>query len=192
MKLYLIRHGETRGNREHRYVGRTDEELLPDAKLRLSMYEMPEVKKVYVSPMKRCRQTAEILFPQKEHITEPAFLECDFGDFEYCNYNELNGNPDYQKWMDTFGKSGFPGGEDRDSFQERCVQGLERILEAEWKHHASLAMVVHGGTLMAALDHYSFPHRDYYEWQAKNAEGFAARVERNDSGRFYFTEIAAI
>ena len=28
MRLYFIRHGQTLGNREHRYVGRTDEGIL--------------------------------------------------------------------------------------------------------------------------------------------------------------------
>ena len=35
MKLWLIRHGMTKGNQEHRYVGTTDEDLLPEEKERL-------------------------------------------------------------------------------------------------------------------------------------------------------------
>ena len=31
MKVYLIRHGSTAGNLEHRYVGSTDEELTEEA-----------------------------------------------------------------------------------------------------------------------------------------------------------------
>lgn len=32
MKVYFIRHGQTKGNREGRYVGRTDEPLLAETK----------------------------------------------------------------------------------------------------------------------------------------------------------------
>ena len=44
----------------------------------------------------------------------------DFGDFENKNYLELNGNPDYQAWVDGGGTLPFPGGESREAFQERC------------------------------------------------------------------------
>ena len=66
MKLWLIRHGMTKGNQEHRYVGTTDEDLLPEEKERLQartadMNLHPAV--VFVSPARRCRETAACLFP---------------------------------------------------------------------------------------------------------------------------------
>lgn len=66
MKLWLIRHGMTKGNQEHRYVGTTDEGLLPEEKERLQaraadMNLHPSV--VFVSPARRCRETAACLFP---------------------------------------------------------------------------------------------------------------------------------
>ena len=66
MKLWLIRHGMTKGNQEHRYVGTTDEGILPEEKERLQaraadMDLHPTV--VFVSPARRCRETAECLFP---------------------------------------------------------------------------------------------------------------------------------
>ncbi|MCC8080477.1 MAG: histidine phosphatase family protein [Lachnospiraceae bacterium] len=66
VEILLLRHGKTRGNLERRYVGRTDEPLLPSAAAELARSEYrnfcPEL--VYTSPMLRCRQTAEILFPE--------------------------------------------------------------------------------------------------------------------------------
>ena len=66
MKLWLIRHGMTKGNQEHRYVGTTDEGLLPEEKERLQaraadMDLHPAI--VFVSPARRCRETAACLFP---------------------------------------------------------------------------------------------------------------------------------
>ena len=66
MKLWLIRHGMTEGNREHRYVGTTDEGILPEEKERLQaraaeLDAHPTV--VFVSPARRCRETVECLFP---------------------------------------------------------------------------------------------------------------------------------
>ena len=56
MRIYLIRHSMTKGNKEKRYIGTTDESLCLEGiqllEERKGMY--PEVTYVYVSPMKRC------------------------------------------------------------------------------------------------------------------------------------------
>lgn len=176
MKIYLIRHGETEGNREHRYVGSTDEGLLSEAVQRLKAQRMPKVDAVYISPMKRCRMTAELLYPDSRLIALKELRECEFGEFEYRNYAELSGNPDYQRFIDTMGMSRFPGGEDRASFQKRCIAGFEHIMWENRRLDRDIAMVVHGGTIMAILDRYSAPHRDYYDWQTGNGSGFAGEV----------------
>lgn len=189
MQLLLIRHGATKGNREGRYVGSTDEELLGEAVVKLQKKRnrnhvlLSQVEMVAVSPMKRCRHTAALLFPGVRQLVVEAFRECNFGEFEYCNFQELNGNPAYQRFIDTFGKSGFPGGEDRETFQRRCVAGFEKIMP-ELENLAGgrnnpIAMVVHGGTIMALLDWYSSPHGDYYDWQTDNGMGYLAEVVRN-------------
>ena len=74
--------------------------------------DYPKVQAVYVSPLKRCVQTAEILFPgEPVHIIE-ELAECDFGEFENKNYKELEGNPHYQEWIDRplIGSEAMPAG----------------------------------------------------------------------------------
>lgn len=214
MNVYLIRHGETKGNRERRYVGSTDESVLCDAADQLRKLRLPEVSHVYISPLKRCRETAKILYPQKQPAVVEEFRECDFGEFEYGNYEELNGRPGYQRFLDTMGKSGFPGGEDRDGFQRRCVRGFLRVLSLEQNKGKSIkhvenhgnegtraadptdcmdpALIVHGGTIMALMDYYSCPHRDYYEWQVKNGCGYAVRLSTDKNGALCFCKIRSI
>ena len=64
MRWILIRHGKTRGNLEGRYVGcRTDEPLSPEGIEELKQRSYPRAEWVYVSPMSRCIETAEILYP---------------------------------------------------------------------------------------------------------------------------------
>ena len=49
---------------QHRYVGRTDEPLCQQGKSELGKFSpMPTVDRVFVSPMLRCQETAQILFP---------------------------------------------------------------------------------------------------------------------------------
>lgn len=178
MKVYLIRHGMTKGNRERRYVGVTDEELLPEAEEDLALKKMPPVSRVYTSPKKRCLQTAAVLYPALLPVVVEELAECDFGAFEYRNYMELNGNPAYQRFIDTNGQSGFPGGEDRESFKVRSLKGFAKVLEKEREigDFQDIAFVVHGGTIMAVLEELAKPRRDYYDWQVKNGEGFVAEV----------------
>lgn len=193
MKIYLIRHGETKGNREHRYVGTTDEGLLPEGIRALSARKLPQPARVYASPLRRCRETARVLFPDCEPILIDALRECDFGEFEYKNYAELDGNPDYQRFIDTMGESGFPGGEDMRSFQKRCIKGFEEVLRRECdKAEADVAIVAHGGTIMALLDRFSDPHRDYYDWQVKNGCGYAITLSRREDGSLSMTDICAL
>lgn len=109
--------------------------------------------------MKRCIQSADILFPDVERIEIPQWREIDFGLFEYKNYAQLNGNPEYQAWIDSGGRIPYPGGESRDEFLVHCVQGLEYaaglIRQIRTEHNCeygefsgmfSAAAVVHGGT----------------------------------------------
>ena len=203
MQLYFIRHGATKGNQEKRYVGSTDEELTEAAVLQLETHRLEHSRQfagidvVVVSPMKRCVQTADILFPGKKQIVVEDLRECDFGEFEYRNFRELDGNPWYQRFIDSMGMSGFPGGEDRKRFQERCVRGFERIMP-ELTGHTEAAFVVHGGTIMALFDRCSEPHGDYYDWQIGPGEGFVTEgVPVNDasgsgSAGWKFTDVRTL
>ena len=139
MKLLLIRHGATPGNLEKRYVGRTDESLTQESLETLGK-EAKKIRElagkpaaIITSPMKRCLETAEILFPEKlyEHvprIQKAGLSECDFGTFEYKNYLELSGDAEYQHFIDTMGAEGFPGGESTETFKARTVKAFREIL----------------------------------------------------------------
>ena len=178
LKLYMIRHGKTYGNTQGRYIGTTDESLLPEEAADLKKYDLGWVDRVCSSPRKRCLETARILYPGQEIQVVEEFADCDFGEFENKNYQELSGNPDYQKWVDSGGTLAFPGGESRGEFQERCIAGLEQTVreayENQWEKEA---LIVHGGTIMSILEAYGFPHQDYYSWHAGNGEGYLVRLD---------------
>ena len=57
----------------------------------------------------------------------PEFAECRFGEFEYKNYAELNGNSDYQRYIDSGGTTAFPGGETKSEFTDRVMRGFEKV-----------------------------------------------------------------
>lgn len=188
MQITLIRHGCTAGNLEHRYVGSTDEPLTEQAKEMLQSRQknmkVPDI--LYVSPMKRCRETAQLLYPNTEQRIADGLRECSFGDFEYKNYIELDGNADYQAWLDSGGTLPFPGGESREAFAQRCCRAFEGCcLEAMEKGCDSIAFVVHGGTIMAVMERFARPQKSYFEWQVKNAEGFCGILHIHSAGDLY-------
>ena len=186
-ELILIRHGKTAGNLLGRYIGsRTDEPLCDEGREELAGKQLPEVERLYVSPMKRCVETAEILWPgfdRKKMQKVMDLRECDFGDFENKNYKELSGNGDYQAWIDSNGTLPFPNGESMDAFKSRCLEAFARIVEevsgAEQEWIASgktgifrAGIVVHGGTIMAILEQYGYPKAAYFGYQVKNGCGY--------------------
>ncbi|MGN0205329.1 MAG: histidine phosphatase family protein [Coprococcus sp.] len=185
IELWMIRHGATPGNACGRYVGRTDEPLSPDGLETLIKRKnsgfYPKLTAVCVSPMRRCLETADILFPGALQYVIEGMQECDFGDFEYQNYEELNGRQEYQDWIDSGGVIGFPGGENLTQFCGRVTEAFERmvdqIIRGEIPCRDQMALICHGGTIMSVLDAYATPHRDYFEWQVRNGGGYVVLLD---------------
>ena len=165
MKVILIRHGATMGNQEKRYIGITDEALCDTGieKLLINVHKdiYPAADKIYVSPMKRCIQTAQIIYPGREAVVVDDLKECDFGRFEGKNYIELSGDSYYQKWIDS---------------RKRCTEAFIRIVKHA-KDNESVALVVHGGTIMSILS--EFYGGGYYDYHCGNAEGYICEVTQN-------------
>ncbi len=148
MKIILIRHGATESNLRRCYLGSTDQPLLPESAALLASRSYPEAVWIAVSPMLRCRQTAEIIYGSEYHVYE-GLKECDFGEFENKNHRELSGDPRYQKWLASGGELPFPGGEDPAAFAKRVRDAFLRA--AEDAAGETMAVVAHGGTFMALL-----------------------------------------
>lgn len=173
LELWLIRHGMTEGNKFGRYIGVTDEPLCQEGIQALEGLKYPDVQKVFSSPMKRCLQTAEILFPEKEPELLLELAECNFGLFENKNYKELDGCKEYQAWIDSNGTLPFPGGESREEFRARSLAGLEKVVYICSVNHISRAAVVtHGGTIMNIMEAYATEKRSFYDWHVKNGKGY--------------------
>lgn len=178
MRFILIRHGKTRGNLERRYIGcRTDEELCAEGIAQLKTQHYPNVDMVFASPMNRCIQTAGIIYPGKQLRIVNDLRECDFGEFERCNYEELKDNPAYQAWLDSSGELPFPGGESRKEFSARCVKAFEEIICD--LPEGNYAFILHGGTIMAIMERFAKPAGSYYDYQVQNGKGFILNGDGN-------------
>ena len=199
---------------EHRYLGRTDEPLdeagvfeLKNA-LNNGVYKALEENSlkeqiIITSPMRRCKQTAEIILPGSQHHkihTVKEFAEMDFGEWELKSYKELSTDirfrDSYQAWIDSGGTLAFPNGESRKEFCKRSICGFERALtqalelkRAMPDKEIQIVFFVHGGTIMAIMSHYC--DMDYYDYQVKNGCGYSCEVAV-EGDEIVFNEIVPI
>lgn len=181
MKIHFVRHSKTYGNTLNRYIGRTDEPLCKEGIELLKSRTYPNVQKVFISPMIRCIETANIIYKDVDRKVVQGLEECDFGDFENKNYIELNGNEDYKKWIDSNGTMPFPGGEDLRYFKFRCIGAFEKVIyDSLNEGYSEIAFVVHGGTIMSIMEKYAHPHKSYYKWQIKNGEFISTSLNEGE------------
>ncbi|MCH5339887.1 MAG: histidine phosphatase family protein [Acetatifactor sp.] len=129
MKILFLRHGATAGNEMRRYIGRTDEPLSPQGiRQAEAAGKIPVLSLVYVTPLLRTRQTAEIMFPNARQVTVEDLREMDFGDFEGKNAQEMESDRLYRDWVDGNCMGQCPGGESRDAFADRVQTAFERTV----------------------------------------------------------------
>lgn len=186
LEIVFLRHSITEGNKKGRYIGRTDEPLCEEGRALLRNKDINKdfgpVEAVYASPLKRCVETAGILWPDFAPVLADGLRECDFGSFENKNYKELDGNAEYQAWIDSQGTLPFPGGESTEGFKERCCEAFCNILKEAAGRYRRIAVVAHGGTIMSVMERYGVPKRDFYSWHVGNGEGFLVRAAAEISG----------
>ena len=205
MEILLTRHGQTEWNLLKKVQGKADIELnekgIQQAEETRDFLKNEKIDLILCSPLKRALQTAEIINQGRNirMIIDERVSERDFGEFEGKNYAQLNGDPRYQAWIDSGGTLAFPGGESREAFIARCVDGMELVMEQIRRQLAyrvgpecretedncmiqeplPVAAVVHGGTIMALLSHYC--GGDYFSYQVKNAEGYHLRLSLQEN-----------
>ncbi len=129
MEMILLRHGKTAANLERRYNGSTDDPLcregLREAEAARSF---PDVPLVYVSPLKRARQTAEICFPGARQVVVNDLREMDFGDFEGRTSAEMEHDPAYRAWVDGGCVEACPNGESIPAFAGRVKKTFDGVV----------------------------------------------------------------
>lgn len=176
--IYLIRHGATPGNLEKRYIGRTDQPLSEAGRAQLQALaaKAPQADRLFVSPMLRTRQTAEIVFPGMEAVPVSGLREIDFGRFEGRSHEELADDPAYCAWVDSGRQGTIPEGEPMNDFKARCKAAFVDAA-GQLPEGASAAFVVHGCVIMAVLDCCSGSGRDLNDFYIENGECLECRYQ---------------
>lgn len=164
-EVYLIRHGEAVGNRERRYVGRTDVPLSAGGEAQAAALRgTPRPEVLFVSPMRRARRTAELAFPGMAYTVLDDLRETDFGAFEGRTAEELRNDAAYRAWVDGGCTGKIPGGDDPAAFRARVCAAFAAAMETV-PDGTRAAFVFHGGGIMAVMAAYARPERGFYEWR---------------------------
>lgn len=180
-QIHLIRHGLTEANIKGQYIGATDVDLAPTGVERLnelkSKFEYPRADKIFSSPLKRCQQTAQILYPDHEFVVVEGLAECNFGEWEGKDVEALKENEGFKKWLNKADDSTPGGGESLHDFATRVLTTFDKLVESAIKsNYKDTAIVTHGGVIMTILAAHGVPRAKFYEWVVNNGCGYSLRI----------------
>lgn len=179
-KIHLLRHGITDANRDGRYIGKTDLPLSPEGLTQLlelkQTHRYPGGVRFFTSPLMRCRQTLEVLYPGCHAEIVDGLREFDFGQWENKPIRELKSDERFLQWIE--GKSQeIPDGESSELFRERVCAAFEGVVN-DLIHNGDTEAVVctHGGVITLLMQLYSLPRLDPKDCLAAPGNGFTLRV----------------
>lgn len=179
MKIYLIRHGETALKASGAYQGWIDEPLSEAGKKALgfgtlvSHTSRPAAGWVYVSPMRRARETAARVLPYCRQVVVEDLKEMHFGDFEGRTPDAMKRDPAYRAWVDSGCLDRCPNGETKGEFSARTCAAVSSLVDMALRRgDEALFIVAHGGTQMVVMETFVDPSRPYYSWLLDCGQGY--------------------
>jgi probable phosphoglycerate mutase len=156
--IFLLRHGETDWNREGRVMGRREIGLnrkgVLQVKRLLPLLRTMRIRRIYFSPLRRAKQTGEIL---ARDLRVPAegdsdLTEVAFGRWEGLRLPDLRRDRAYLRFLHSPAAAPVPGGETMRDVQRRALRAIRR---ARKLHPAGrILFVTHADVIRAALCHY--------------------------------------
>jgi probable phosphomutase (TIGR03848 family) len=121
------------------------------------------LKRIYVSPMERTRETAAAI--AKHHrltpIVRDGLNEVDYGAWQGKSFKVLYKTPIWPQLFSAPSRVRFPGGESLADAQARALAACEAIL-AETRE-GMVAAVTHADVIRLVLAHYLGIHLDLYQ-----------------------------
>jgi broad specificity phosphatase PhoE len=151
-RITLLRHGRT--GYSGRYVGARDVPLSAEGCAQISslrsLFPDQKTEKIAASPMLRCRQSSEILFPDQTVFYDDDLCEIDFGRWEGLSFQEIvKKDPErVDEWAEWSLKFCFPEGECIGHFVERVYRAGARIAAFP---EEDIMLIAHGGVIRALL-----------------------------------------
>jgi probable phosphoglycerate mutase len=139
-EIWLIRHAETEWSKAGRHTGRTDIPLTDEGRAHAAT--LPRrlgdrtFARVFVSPLSRARETAQLAGLGDQAEIRDDLAEYDYGAYEGITTDEIRvDRPGWYLWRD-----GVPDGEQPDDVGAR----VDRVIEEAAAVDGDVALVAHG------------------------------------------------
>lgn len=176
-RISVIRHGQTEANEKGIYIGSTDLPLsdkgTAELCAKMDEFDYPTVHRVYSSPLRRCTETADILFPSTEMCVVDDLRELDMGVFENKTVSELINRDDYKKWLQGGKDNRPPGGESLEELTARTYKALHEIITDMMNDGLThCALITHAGIISNMLSCFGLPKYDPKQLSCEPGEGF--------------------
>lgn len=183
LDVALIRHGQIQINGKWRLIGISDYpvggegERIIGRKREAGAY--PDVDIVYTSGMRRCVETAKLIyFSRKTILTEDGFCSPDYGDFDGREFSELGNDEAFKKWWTSPAAVACPNGEDLEDFSARVRGAFQKVCGyAASEGFESLAIVSHRVVIAEILERYYAPRSKYMDWDIPPSCGYLLRYD---------------
>lgn len=181
-QIHLIRHGLTKENEDGAYIGSTDVPLSAKGIEKLKQIDKsfiyPGTPLLFSSPLMRCIQTCNIIYPALTPKIVGDLAECNFGDWEGKTAEQLlTDNMDFYSWLANSADNAPPNGESGADFTRRVCLAFEKIVNDLMRSGDTTAVIVtHGGVIMTLLSVYGLPHAKPYDWRMDNGFGYSLRI----------------
>ena len=181
--IILIRHGRTEYNTLGKYMGRgVDIGLSPEGireieEKRDRVRDVSEGAVIFTGPLLRAKDTAKLVFFDRDINVCDSLTEIDFGDFEGKSAAELGDDPRYQQWIDSDGTLQFPNGESIEEFRARTMDSLHNIIQTAG-NEPKIAIVCHGGCIMAIMS--GLCGGKYHDYLIPNLDGYILQMTVED------------
>lgn len=148
MEIYLIRH-TTPDIKKGTCYGQADLDTVHsflDEAACIEKHLPLEIDIVFSSPLKRCRQLAEHLFPAHNIHFDDRIKEINCGEWELQLWDDLDQDL-IREWRNDFVNVCIPGGESYQQLYNRAVQFFEQLPSDKQR----IAIVSHGGVMRSLL-----------------------------------------
>jgi glucosyl-3-phosphoglycerate phosphatase len=157
-RVFIVRHGETDYNAQHRWQGQIDVPLnalgLAQAERLAAHFANIELDAIISSDLERAYQTALAIAKPKgiEIIKDVRLREMALGDFEGLTRPELDVKF-AQEVLDWYASEDFapPNGESRLQTQLRILAAWQEIVT--YKEYETILLLSHGGTMRQLMKH---------------------------------------
>lgn len=181
-RIHFIRHALCECNEQGIFCGITESPVSAKGRRELmakaSEFVYPPADKVYVSPLKRCIETAAFLYPDDAYARViPELREMNFGDFEGKKLLDIKDTPEYKQFMKGGLDNPPPNGESLRAVVQRCYEGIDFIIGDMMRNgYESAAVFTHGGIIMNMMGCFGLPKYPANDYACDFGEGYTVLV----------------